>query len=343
MVRRVRGLTVGFTLVELLVVIAIIGVLVALLLPAVQSAREAARRSQCTNNIHQLVIALHNYENTFKVLPPGCINAQPNRPNGTTNSFGPSWYGMSLSFFEMKNLSEQLVWVGASPGYVNEASPSAGATNKPIVLALNKIQLFRCPSSFGPLSTLPGSYEMQAHYAGISGACDMVTFGETRVTSTTQSGAVGLISGGGMMVPNAAMRLANCTDGTSNTLMLGEMSGRLVRSDGTYSFVAPSGTSHGWLMGTQVAGTPPTLTGSDIRVFNVTTIRYKPNQTPFASEIFPGMASNLGPNNQLNSQHPSGVLVGRTDGSVSFLSQAVNLETIKQAATRDDGQAQAEF
>lgn len=327
----------GFTLVELLVVIAIIGVLVALLLPAVQAAREAARRSQCTNNIKQLVIALHNYENTVNVFPPGCMNAVPNRPNGSTNSFGPSFYGLTLAFFEQKSMADSLIWVGASPGYVNEASPSAGRTNRAFVMATTKIPIMRCPSSLGPLST-SASYEMQAHYAGISGAADMVSFSETRVNTNVQSGGTGLQSGGGMLVPNKSMRFADCTDGSSNTLLLGEMSGRLERNTvGTYSFVTASGTDHGWLMGTQAAGTPPSLTGSDLRCFNVTTIRYRPNQLPYASQSFPGMASNVGPNNPLNSSHPNGVLVGRTDGSVSFLSQTVTLETIKQLATRDDG------
>jgi len=92
----------AFTLVELLVVIAIIGILVALLLPAIQAAREAARRTQCVNNIKQLALATHNYHDTFKVLP---MNNVPN-PSPGRNGF--SWIAMSLPFLEQSSLHEQL-------------------------------------------------------------------------------------------------------------------------------------------------------------------------------------------------------------------------------------------
>ena len=334
----------AFTLVELLVVIAIIGVLVALLLPAVQAAREAARRSQCSNNQKQIVLALHNYESSYKVFPPGCIHSALPRPGRPPNShsFGPSFNGMLLPFIEQRPLYDQMTWIGSSPGYVGEASPSAGRdVNRAAVLSAGKLTYMRCPSQGGPLSN---GFEMQSHYAGISGCADPTSFAEQRVFTVVVAGQPTIQSGGGMLVPNQAVRFSDCTDGSSNAIMLGEMSGRLERIiPKTYSFVTASGTDHGWLMGCRVAGTPPDLdpgnAEDDDRCFNVNTVRYRPNQEPFALELFPGMASNIGANNPLSSEHPGGVQVARADGSVAFLTQTVFLETLKQLATRDDGQA----
>lgn len=95
-------------------------------------------------------------------------------------------------------------------------------------------------------------------------------------------------------------------------------------------------------MGTRVNGVPPNLdpAGSgDERVFNTVSIRYSPNQEPFANQLFPGMGSNVGANNPLNSNHAGGgVMVALTDASVQFLSDTIELETLKKLATRDDGQ-----
>ena len=151
-----------------------------------------------------------------------------------------------------------------------------------------------------------------------------------------------------MMVPNKAMQFGDCLDGSSNTLFLGEMSGRLERlTPGTFSFPTSSGTDHGWLMGCRVTGTPPNLDPgnqeNDDRCFGVNTVRYRPNQEPFALQTFPGMASNVGANNPLSSQHPGGVLVGRCDGSVAFITETVTLETLKRLATRDDGQPTGDY
>ena len=94
-------------------------------------------------------------------------------------------------------------------------------------------------------------------------------------------------------------------------------------------------------MGLRVTGTPPNLDPgnqeSDDRTFNLTTVRYSPNQEPFANQLFPGMGSNVGANNPLMSFHTGGVQILLADGAVRFLSENVHLETLKQLATRDDG------
>lgn len=336
----------GFTLVELLVVIAIIGILVGLLLPAVQAAREAARRMQCSNNVKQVSLALMNYESTFKRFAPGAIHsAMPRAIGGAGRSFGPSYWALILPYLEQTALFDRLTFSGRSPGFIYEGGGAAlngGLQNQAIVLAAGPLPMMRCPSSSGPIAaprSTTAMYEPFAHYAGISGAVDPVTFVELRLFN---DGPLGLISGGGMMIANRPQTFASCTDGSSNTMLIGEMSGRLERLvRGTFSFVSASGTDHGWLMGTRVDGVPPALVGpgnaGDERVFNTVSVRYSPNQRPFANELFPGMGSNVGANNPLNSNHTGGVMIGMTDGSVQFISQNIELESLKRLATRDDG------
>ena len=353
MARRARG----FTLIELLVVIAIIAILIALLLPAVQQAREAARRTQCKNNLHQLGLALHNYESTYRRLPAGCTYAAvPRGPNGTgagPNSFGPSYVGMILPFVDQAPAYNGMTWNGSSPGYVGEAAPSAGASNRPWAMGANPPTL--CPSFYKPGSQR--ARENYNCYAGIAGAALPVTFTEPRVCTHANgapSGQVGIMSGGGMLPPNIWVKFRDVTDGLSNTMMIGEQGGRLVRSNNfTYSWMlagpyAPQigqVNSTGWLIGTRMSGAPPNCENplSDPRWFNVTTIRYRPNQGPFRNDWFPGMASSFGSNNPLASFHVGGVHVCLGDGSVRFLGENVELETIKKLATRDDGQPIGEF
>lgn len=350
----------GFTLVELLVVIAIIGILVGLLLPAVQAAREAARRMQCSNNVKQIALALHNYESTHKKLPAGCSFSAFPRGGAGTHSFGPSYIGMILPFLEQTAAYNNLTWGGKSPGYVGEAAPSGGNLNKPFAMGANPPT--QCPS-FPPFGNQLNreSYNV---YAGIAGAADMTSFNETRVFSFTQGAGIAKASGGGLLGINSFTRFASAVDGLSNTMMIGEQGGKIIRSDNvTYSFIlasqgaAVSGTNDvtGWLIGTREAGTvpfPDPTCGTqgnaggcdnDHRYFNVTTVRYRIGQAPFADQIFGGMSSAMGANNPLTSFHTGGIQVGMGDGSVQFISQSIELETLKKLATRDDGQALGEF
>lgn len=340
-----RGKRPGFTLVELLVVIAIIGILVGLLLPAVQAAREAARRMQCSNNVKQLSLALLNYESAHKRFAPGAMHASMPRSNGGSGtSFGPSFYGMILPYMEQSALYNSMTFVGRSPGYIHEGGGTdfnGGLQNQQIVLSAGPLPMQRCPSSDGPIQaqrSATENYEPFAHYAGIAGGVDPFTFTETRLFD---DGSLGLIAGGGMMTANQGQTFGTCSDGSSNTMLVGEMSGKLERLvAGTYSHVAASGTTHGWLMGTRSMGTPPNFgggAGGDERVFNTVSIRYAPNQEPFANQLFPGMGSNVGANNPLNSNHTGGVMVGLTDGSVHFFSDSLDLETLKKLSIRDDG------
>ena len=176
----------GFTLVELLVTIGIIGVLVGLLLPAVQAAREAARKASCQNNLRQIGIALHNYHDVHKVLPTGCIewrawNAPPSR-----RQF--AWSAMLLPFLEEQNLHQQINW---SKAYDAPENSGVSKTDLPVYL---------CPSEpdFIPHNGL-------ISYGGI--------FGELIVDREQDDG---------LFVNERSFRFGDVLDGLSNTLAVSE-------------------------------------------------------------------------------------------------------------------------
>ncbi len=233
-----KPLRAGFTLVELLVVIAIIGILVGLLLPAVQAAREAARRMQCTNHLKQLGLAMHNYESVFKVFPPLGTN-QSLTPAFATNSY--STQARILPYIEQANLHSLLdfsidPWVGSGP------NPALN----PIVFSTS-VPIFQCPSDPGP-----------SHYtvAGLScaGINYMVSTGSGTKTyydlRHRNDGIAGV---------NSRVKMGDISDGTSNSVMISET----VRGDGT-DITLPAGTTpqrpyRKMLSGT--SGSNPSATG----------------------------------------------------------------------------------
>ncbi len=333
----------GFTLVELLVVIAIIGVLVGLLLPAVQAAREAARRMSCGNNLKQLGLALHNYHDTYSKFPSGCRQL---------NGWGPSWYPGILPYIEQENLSELMPMVGVSPGYTGTNVTTRAAINNVIIPGLI------CPSCPMPETKDVGSCTgMLPSYVAIAGAVDEDAsvspvpavgaagdtdlFSESRnrmatsCCSTNEKLAIG--SGGGTFPPNEFLRFASLTDGTSNVLVVGEIANWM--KNGTTN--ADSRVNHGWTMGTDNASKVVSWTsGITSRTFNINSIRYSIGTQNYN---LPGVGNNHGANNPLLSAHPGGIQALFGDGSVHFLTETMNLPTLKMLATRDDGQVVPAF
>jgi prepilin-type N-terminal cleavage/methylation domain-containing protein len=187
----------GFTLVELLVVIAIIGILVALLLPAIQAAREAARRTQCNNNQKQIALALHNYHDTYNRFPPGYFTT-------ITSSSNPNrycWFQTILPFVEQSALFDQF-------------QPEINARRNPWDWpgSGERIQGFMCPSD-------PARGKVTG--AGFHGNYLVVHGGHSLQPSSNQRSA------NGMFYVYSETKLADVLDGTSNVAMLGEI--RLLR------------------------------------------------------------------------------------------------------------------
>jgi len=206
----------GFTLVELLVVIAIIGILIGMLLPAVQQVREAARRTKCMNNLKQIGLALHNHHDSFQHFPPGALayltngtlvaqgGPEPSKP-AVTGGWG--WGTFILPFLEQQALYEQLAPQG--PNF-----PAA-----PTPLTRSVLSMYQCPSdSKGELHTsidLGGNGVNDGHarssYVGVCGSGNGANYNQNQLPQ--QRGVFGY---------NTRSRMASMSDGTSNTMMVVE-------------------------------------------------------------------------------------------------------------------------
>ncbi len=185
----------GFTLVELLVVIAIIGILVSLLLPAVQAAREAARRTQCTNNLRQIGLAIHNYHDTIGFLPPGVVYDD--------DDYG--WGTYILPYAE-----QQALFTLINPDGKNDIRNPKGSSGKYTCrtgIEATVLDMYRCPSSLVPDRSPKGCGKCD--YKGSTGYADNGAFQKGK-DSLSSTGLVGRIPFGIF------------TDGLSNTLMVGE-------------------------------------------------------------------------------------------------------------------------
>jgi prepilin-type N-terminal cleavage/methylation domain-containing protein/prepilin-type processing-associated H-X9-DG protein len=205
----------AFTLIELLVVIAIIGVLIALLLPAVHSAREAARRSQCSNNLHQFGIALNAYHEQFNVLPPGYIRGQC-LSGGTLNGWG-SWSAQTflLPFLDQQQLYDRLNFSVNS--YRTDATCLVlGRPNSTVVYS--RVGTFLCPSDTNNFWGTTGAFNPPSPLT-FPGQNYLISFGDTQAWAI---GNVGNINQRGPFHRESKMNFRDISDGVANTIAMSE-------------------------------------------------------------------------------------------------------------------------
>ena len=338
----------GFTLIELLVVIAIIAVLIALLLPAVQQAREAARRTQCKNNLKQLGLAVFNYESSYTRFPAagkGINFAQIN-----LQAFPTSLFTAVLPYTDQAPLYNQFNF---SVHYSNVLNRNA--SGKPI--AATKILAFLCPSNaiskgdtlgYGEVDYMPVAFVDIDPITGVRNGQNGVAGGANGTSlGATRDSAFGLYGN----------PISNITDGTSNTISVVEQSGRPSNLIGKYNPATYIGGANGW-DGTQMTGggthTAPnrwadsdsgagvsgqanSIVGSLKQIFNG-------NKIPVGGPAdCPWSNNNCGPNNEPFSLHVGGVHALLADGSVRFISENLDTQTARRLYGRDDGETVSDF
>jgi prepilin-type N-terminal cleavage/methylation domain-containing protein len=311
----------GFTLVELLVVIAIIGILVALLLPAVQAAREAARRAQCVNNLKQLALGCHLYLDANRVFPYG---------GKVSNQM--SWRCYILPYIEESTLFAEMqannafLDGSADKGSNNDGQAQNGspALHKGQYFAAKyKPAVFQCPSaaeyerSEKPSSTLTdGTKCYVSHYAGVAGPVT-APGGKTYRLNPRCPTARGGSSDQGLLLYDYQVKPSRATDGLSHTLLIGELV--------DYDSVQRTFEGDAWVRGVGI-----TYTVRDF-LAGCRNIRYAINSPP---------PSNEGNNTPFSSMHPAGgTHFAMGDGSVSFISEDIDIALYQALASRDGGEA----
>ncbi len=257
-----RSKRTAFTLVELLVAIAIIGLLVALLLPAVQAAREAARRSQCTNNCKQIGLGLQNFHAAKRCFPPGYVDGNVNPSSTPDNDLGPSWGWAAylLPYVEENTTYQQ----------INFSQPVGAAVNA--TAAARPLALYQCPTD--PLQDAIAIYDSSqskilatvahSNYVGCNGwvECFANAGGNYQASNdggAAEDGDVGVMSGTGALgtgvfYRNSRITAAKVTDGLSKTIFVGERSSN--HSPSTWTGAVAGGLCPAWMAG-QTPNSPP--------------------------------------------------------------------------------------
>jgi prepilin-type processing-associated H-X9-DG protein len=285
---------------------------------------------QCQNNLKQIGLALLNYEAAYQVYPPGGMSIK--------DAFGSSWFGSSwwvriLGYAEQSNISDRYKY--SEGGWF--ADPSKFGTNNFQLLNNQKFPFMYCPSSTLP-QTVPtnvaGVFFQGNTYAGIEGAADGNDPNIYSAKSLPTGNVASWVSTGGVLIAERAVAIAEISDGTSNTIVVGEQSDWLSPVDPTGATGSQCDTGdcrsdcgHGFMMGTA----PSTV---DNRQFNLTAVVYPIN---YKTATATGVAGNCGANTPIQSVHPGVANVLFADGSVQVLSETLDITVLRNLATRNDG------
>jgi prepilin-type N-terminal cleavage/methylation domain-containing protein len=316
----------GFTLIELLVVIAIIAILIALLLPAVQQAREAARRSQCKNSLKQLSLAMHNYHDNFLQLPPAAIvwvgdpTAEPNTGRGPTGRWydDHGWYGSLLPYIDQAPLFNRLNFSVRMSDAVNQA------------VRTTKVSTLECPSTgLKPNEFTSTTWSRwRGNYA--------VNFGNTNYGQSTKTG---ITFGGAPFSYRRSAKFGEVTDGLSTTLLMGE--------------VIATVTEPGW--GGPISEMQIAVGGQTFNSF------LTPNSRAFddVGRLCPAVnalngisgcnllgsadSDMLNQSFALRSKHTGGVHASMGDGTVRFVSENIDLGVWRNVSTARGGETTSDF